>query len=150
MQIRTDLGTTQGSPDAKRIAFQPVTPLTATNIEDAINQVQANTGSATAPPTITATAVNFAASPYAPLSSDYLLEVDTAGGVVQINLAGLLAGRAGKPLEIKDATGHALANNIQLTGVTIEGQTPYLIEADYGSVTIRPNKAGTAWEVVSW
>ena len=149
MRIQTDLGTTESQMDAKRIVFQAVAPLTATNVEDAINQVQANTTIAsTMPPTITPTTVNFAQSPYTVLASDYQLEVDTTGGVVVINLPALPA-RAGKPLEIKDVSLNAFTNNIQVTG-PIEGQNPYLINADGGSVTFRPNKAGSAWESVTW
>jgi len=148
MRIVTDLGLTESQRDAKRIVFQPVSPLTATNIEDAINQVQSNvTTAGTSPPTIAATVVTFAMSPYAVQSTDYILEVDSSGGVVQI-VPQAVASRD-KPLEIKDATGNAGANNIQISG-TIEGQTPYLIDTNYGSVTIRPNKGKTAYEVVTW
>jgi hypothetical protein len=58
MQIRTDLGTMQGQPDAKRLAFQPVAPITATNIEDAINQVQGNISPKGGTVTLTANAAS--------------------------------------------------------------------------------------------
>jgi hypothetical protein len=148
MQINTDLGLTEIQKDAKRIAFQPVSPITANNVEDAINQVQANvTAGSTSPPTITATTVNFAQSPYTVLPTDYILEVDTTGGIVVINPIAVAG--ATKPLEIKDAAGNAATNNVQINA-TIEGQTPYLIDSNFGSVTIRPNGGKTAYEVVTW
>lgn len=148
MLIRTDLGLIEAQHDAKRVAFQPVAPITATNIEDAINQVQANvTAAGVVPPTITATTVNFAQSPYTVLPTDFILEVDPTAGVVVINPQAVAVRT--KPLEIKDATGQAGVNNIKLN-TTIEGQTPYLIDSAYGSVTIRPNKAQTTYEVVTW
>jgi hypothetical protein len=148
MRINTDLGLTEIQKDAKRIAFQPVTPLTANNVEDAINQVQANIAAATSsPPVITATTVTFVQSPYAVQSTDFILEVDTTGGIVVINPQAV--GTRTQPLEVKDAAGNAATNNIQINA-TIEGQTPYLLRDDFDSVTIRANKGKTAYEVVTW
>jgi hypothetical protein len=148
MQINTDLGVTDTQRDAKRIVFQPVAPLTATNVEDAINQVQTNvTVAGTQPPNITATTVNFAQSPYAVQPTDYILEVDTTGGVVVITPQAV--GTRTTPLEIKDISGNASVNNIQVTG-PIDGLNPYLINMDYDAITIRPNRGKTAYEAVKW
>ena len=144
--IKTDVR--EQRPNAKRERYMPVAPLTATNVEDAINQLQANINVATTtPPTITATTVNFAQSPYTVLSSDFILEVDPTAGVVVINLPAF--GTRQQPLEIKDATGQAFNHNVQLNA-TIEGQNPYLLDSAYQSITIRQNKAGTAWETTTW
>lgn len=144
--MKTDVRETRR--DAKRERYMPVAPLTATNVEDAINQLQQNiTTAATTPPTITATTVNFAQSPYTVQSTDFILEVDPTGGVVVINLPAL--GTRQQPLEIKDSTGQAPTHNIQLNA-TIEGQTPYLLDSAYQSITIRQNKGGTAWETTTW
>lgn len=134
--------------NAKRLRFMPVVGLISTNVEDAILEVQGNVAlNNTQPPTISATTVNFAQSPYAVQSTDYILEVDTAGGVVVITPQAVAT--RSRPLEIKDVSLNAFTNNIQITG-PIEGQNPYLINSDGGSLTIRPNKAKTAYEVVTW
>lgn len=125
--ISTDLRDTRAS--AREISYSPVAPLTARNVQNAIEQLQ--TGSVT-PPTITATSVTFAMSPYSVLSTDYILEVDTTGGVVVINPQAVASRKT--PLEIKDG-GNAFTNNIQIN-TAIEGQNPYLIDSNYGSVTI--------------
>lgn len=134
--------------NAKRLRFMPGAGLVSTNVEDAVLEVAGNATIAnTQPPAIAATTVNFAQSPYAVLATDFILEVDTTGGVVVITPQAVAT--RSKPLEIKDVSLNAFTNNIQITG-PIEGQNPYLINADGASITIRPNKAKTAYEVVSW
>ena len=133
--------------DAHSLRYRPGT-VQATNVQDAIDLL----GTAVAqPPTqpavITATTVNFAQSPYAVQPTDYILEVDTTGGVVVITPQAV--GTRITPLEIKDISGNASVNNIQITG-PVEGLNPYLISADYNSLTIRPNRAKSAYEVVTW
>lgn len=133
---------------ADRITYLPVGVPSAGDVQTAIDTLAALVAlNNTQPPTITATTVNFAQSPYTVLSTDFLLEVDSSGGVVVINPQAV--GVRTKALEIKDVAGNAFTNNIQIN-TTIEGQTPYKISADYGSVTIKPNKAQTAYEVVTW
>lgn len=134
--------------NAKRLRFMPGVGLISTNVEDAVLEVAGNATIAnTQPPAIAATTVNFAQSPYTVLGTDFILEVDTTGGVVVITPQAV-ATRT-KPLQIKDVLLNAGTNNIQITG-PIEGFNPYLINADGESITIRPNKAKTAYEVVSW
>src|SRR5882757_3750188 len=126
--VQTDLRQTR--PSAREVSYSPVAPLTARTVQNAIEQLQAEIVLAGGtPPTIVATAVNFAMSPYAVLATDYILEVDTTGGVVVITPQAVAVRT--KPLEIKD-TGNALTNNIQITG-PIEGQNPYLIDSNFGS-----------------
>lgn len=86
-------------------------------------------------------------SPYTPLPTDTYLYVDTAGGPVTINLA-TSASRNGVPMRIKDATGHAAANNITIKPVgggapeTVDGFTnaaPLVLKANYDGVSLSPN-----------
>ena len=138
---------------ARRIPFAPAGGMVSRDVENAILEANANAAvAASTPPTIAATSVNFAASPYTVQASDYVLEVDTSGGAVTINMPSV-ALRGGKPLEVKDVTGNASANAISVVrnGTdTIDGQTTYPMAADFISLNFRPNKAGTGWEVTSW
>lgn len=145
--VATDLRETQQNP--KMSLFQPAAPLTSTNVEDAINQVQGNISAATAqPPSITPTAVNTAMSPYAVLATDFLLVVDSTAGPVTILLPAC-AVRGGKELDIKDATGQSGANTISLkpvNGETVDvnftNAAPYPLDANFNAVRLRPLAAG--------
>lgn len=133
--VKTDIRVTREA--AKRIRFYPVSPLTATNVQDAITQ------STAIPPVITPTPVTFAMSPYTPLVTDQLLLVDTVGGAVTIAMP--LAATRALDLEIKDDTGHAVANNISVTfsgGQTADGLAPYVIDGNYGAVKLGPQTGG--------
>lgn len=141
--VRTDLRDTRQS--AREISYSPVAPLTARNVQNAIEQLQAEitTGSIT-PPAIVATAVNFAMSPYTVKSTDYLIEVDTSGGGVTINLA-LAATRNNLEVEIKDVTGNASTNNISVVAAgaeTTDGLATYLIASDFGAYHFKPKTGG--------
>lgn len=145
-RIRTDLRIV--APEADRLSYAPVGVVNATDVQAAIDNLAATVAvNSTQPPKIAATSVNFAQSPYAVLGTDFILEVDTTGGVVVITPQAVAA--RSQPLEIKDISLNAGTNNIQITG-PIEGLNPYLINADGESITIRPNKAKTAYEVVAW
>jgi hypothetical protein len=147
--VDTDMGLRLFKESARRIRFEPASPITATNVQQAIEQVQAQAVIAqTTPPTITPTVVTFAMSPYAVISTDYLLEVNTTGGAITITMPAANT-RIGKPLEVKDTALNASVNNISFSG-TIEGQTPYKINSDGGALTLRPNAAASAYEVVTW
>ena len=136
--IATDLRNTR--PAAKEISFNPVLPFTARNVQDAILQI------ATLQKPITVTSVNFGMSPYTPALLDSLLEVDTSGGPVTINLT-TGASRAGLDLEIKDITGQAGngTNKISLVpsgAETVDGLAPYLIDSPFSSVKLGPKTSG--------
>jgi hypothetical protein len=146
--VQTDVRTTR--PDAHRLKYMTVSPLTATNVEDAINQVQGNvTTTGANPPQITPTTVVFAQSPYTVQASDNLLLVDTTGGAVVILLPAS-ASRSGKELDIKDSGGNAAANPISVTpvaGETVDNATnaaPYPIDSNYAAVRLRPRTLGYA------
>jgi hypothetical protein len=134
--VRTDLGNTKES--ARRERFEPTGSITATNVQKAIEQAVSQ------PIAIVPTAVAFAASPYTVLATDVALYVDPTGGAITINLQASAA-RAGVPLIIKDVTGHAAANNISLVGngaETTDSLATYLINADFGGVTLNPLTGG--------
>ena len=134
--ITTDLRNT--IEEARRFRYEPTLPITATDMQTAIDQ------SVLQPKTINPTAVNFAMSPYAPTNADSYLLVDTSGGAVVINLQAA-ALRAGLPLAVKDNTGNAVANPISLVpagGETIDGLAPYPIDANFAAVQIAPRAGG--------
>jgi hypothetical protein len=133
--IRTMLGTAES---ARHVRFEPVGAITATNVQQAIEQ------SNLLPTPIISTAVTFAMSPYTPTTSDTLLLVDTSGGSVTIAMP-LAASRGGLDLEIKDDTGHAAANPISVTfagSESADGLHPYPIEGNFASVKFGPQTGG--------
>jgi hypothetical protein len=71
--------------------------------------------------------------------------VNFAGEVV-INLTAA-SSRNNLPISIKDISGNASVNNIRIFlvfGETIDGLDPYIINTDYGSVTLTPSDTGYA------
>lgn len=134
--VKTDLGNTKES--AKRLRFEPFGSISATNVQDAIEEA------ASSPPVVTETAVNFAASPYTVPVTATFLAVDTSGGPITINL-GAASARAGVPLTIKDVTGNAAANNITINRAgadTIEGLTAISVNVDFGGFHLTPRTGG--------
>jgi len=93
------------------------------------------------------TNVNFAASPYTVLATDYFLSVDSSGGAITIRLPN--APTQYRRFIIKDRTGNASTNNITYTtvggAVLIDGATSKTITGNYGAVELLFN--GTSYEV---
>ena len=91
------------------------------------------------------TNVNNAASPYTVLSSDQYISVDCSGGAVTLKF--LNVPTANRTWVVKDRTGSASTNNISITtvggSVTIDGQTTYTIDSNYGAVNILANATPT-------
>jgi hypothetical protein len=138
--VSTDLRYTKES--ARRTRFDPVLPFTATNVQDAIQQVQAFV-------TISQTVVTVAMSPYTPLLTDRILLVNTSAGAVTINMPPA-ATRTGLDIEIKDDTGNAGANPITVNGngaETLDGFAAYPIDAPFAAVKFLPKVAGN-WDVI--
>lgn len=141
---------------ARRLRYEPSTGVAATNVQTAIETVQANLVAAVAvasvtPPAIVPTSVTFAQSPYTVLPTDYLLEVDTTGGAVSIQTAAS-ASRGNKPFTVKDIAGNAAVNAISVlrTGAeTIDGLTSYPMDSAFDAKTFKPKLAGTGYEVES-
>lgn len=96
---------------------------------------------------VSPTSISAANSPYSPLVTDSILQVDTSGGPVEIDLT-LAATRNGAPLSIKDINGNAASNNITIKpsgSETIDGHTnaaPLKINANYGGFRLNPKTAG--------
>lgn len=133
--IQTDLRQTIES--AKRIRFEPSSPITATNVQDAISQAQAIFLPAPTP-------VNFAMSPYLAKATDRVILVDTSGGAVSIVLP-LASSRGGLDLEVKDDTGFADANNITVSftgGEKRDGVAPVIINNPFGYARFNPQTGG--------
>lgn len=134
--ITTDMRETLDWMTARRIRFEPTLPITATNVQDAVQQA------ISIPQAITPTPV--AASPFTPTNSDMYLAVDTTAGPITINLqAGAL--RSGLPLIIKDVNGHAAANPITLVpngAETVDGLAPYLMDSNELALQLIPKSAG--------
>lgn len=148
--MTTDMRETREA--ARRLRYEPSAGVAATNVQTAIETVQANvvTGSVT-PPAIVPTPVTFAQSPYTVLPTDYLLEVDTTGGAVSIQTAAS-ASRGNKPFTVKDVAGNAAVNAISVlrTGAeTIDGLTSYPMDSAFDAKTFKPKLAGTGYEVES-
>jgi hypothetical protein len=138
--VSTDMR--QSRESARRIRFEPTLAIPATNVQDAIQQVQAIAIPAQ-------TVVTVAMSPYTPLATDRILLVNTSAGAVTINMPPA-AGRLGLDLEIKDDTGNAAANPITVNGnggETLDGFAAYPIDAPFAGVKFLP-KAGGNWDVV--
>ena len=91
------------------------------------------------------TNVNNAASPYTVLSSDQYISVDCSGGAVTLKFPNVPT--ANRTWVVKDRTGSASTNNISITtvggSVTIDGQTTYTIDSNYGAVNILANATPT-------
>jgi len=87
---------------------------------------------------LTITSVNNAASPYTVLSTDQFIACQSSTGAITIKLPN--APLTGRVIYIKDSNGAAFASNISVTtvggAVTIDGQTTYTINSNYGSVNV--------------
>lgn len=133
--IETDLRNTRES--ARRIRFDPVSSITATNVQDAILQVTS------LPTVVVPTPVSFAMSPFTPQATDQILEVDTSGGAVTIQMP--LAATRVLDLEVKDITGNAAANpiSVQRAGAElIDGLIIYPLDNAYAAAKFGPKSGG--------
>lgn len=95
---------------------------------------------------ITPKPVTFAMSPYVPLAADQLLQVDTSGGAIIINMTGCAA-RNGVALEIKDATGNAVPGGNVITvnrsgAELFDNAATIVIDSPFGTLKLQPKTAG--------
>lgn len=144
MLVKTDLRI-RPTEMAQNISYQPTAPITADNVQDAIEQVAALAVSA---PGYTPTVVTFAMSPYTPLITDTYLLVDTSAGAVSIQMP-LSAARLGAsgyvPLTVKDDTENASVNAISVLRAgaeLIDGLTSYPLDSNSVAATFLPIAAG--------
>lgn len=136
-QVSTDLRQTRES--AKRIRFEPAGAITATNVQDAIQQAGSIAGGVIVP-----TAVTVAMSPYTVLPSDRVLLVNTSAGAVTINMM-TAAARNGLDITVKDDTGNAAANPISVVrngADTIDGLPTYPMDGNYAAARFIPQAGG--------
>lgn len=116
----------------------------ATNVQQAIDSVLNVVTNPTKPPNIAAITVDNSMSPYNQIATDWLIEVDTTAGPVTINLLPSVA-MANLPSVIKHVAGDARANPVTINpngAETVDGQAPYVIDYNFGSVTLQPKNAG--------
>ena len=148
--MTTDMRETVES--ARRIRYEPSATIAATDVQTAIEAVQANVVvAAGTPAAIVPKSVTFAMSPYTVLPTDYLLEVDTTGGAVVIQTQAS-ASRNNLPFTVKDIAGNSAVNAISVvrTGAeTIDGLTSYPMDSAFDAKTFKPKLAGTGYEVES-
>lgn len=146
MLVQTDLRT-RPIAAAQDISYDPTAPLTATNVQDAIEQVQAEFA-VLGTPGYTPTVVTFAMSPYTPVITDTVLLVDTTGGAVVISMplsAARLTAAGYIPLTVKDDKGNSAVSAIAVNRAGaefIDGLTSYLIDSPYTAVTFMPKASG--------
>jgi hypothetical protein len=128
---------------ARNISYAPSPGITAIDVQHAIETASSS------PAAVIPKSVTFAMSPYTVQPTDYLLEVDTSGGPVSIQM-GASGARSGRPVTIKDITGNASTNAISVLrsgAETIDGLTTYPMSSDFMSLTFTPNLAGNGYEV---
>ena len=93
------------------------------------------------------TYVNFVASPYTVLATDYYLSADVTGGAITINLPNAPA--TGRTFVVIDQIGDASSNHITVTTVggvvDIDGATTSVMNSNYESQSFLFN--GTSYEV---
>lgn len=133
--ISTNLRQTRNS--ARQIRFEPGPVIASTNVQEAIEQAAATN---LAP---VGTTVTVGMSPYTPLPTDELLLVNTSAGPITIQMP--LSATRIRDLEVKDATGNAVANPISVLragGETIDGLTTYPIDSTYASAKFGPKTGG--------
>ncbi len=90
--------------------------------------------------------VTVTSSPEVPAATDRIILANVAG-VLAVNLAAV-SGRGGLALTIKDISGAASTNHITVTpngAETIDGAATYVIQADYGALTITPLPDNSGW-----
>lgn len=146
MLVQTDLRT-RPIAAAQNISYEPTSPLTAHDVQSAIEQVQAEVA-VLGTPGYTPTVVTFAMSPYTPLITDTVLLVDTTGGAVSIQmpLASARQTAAGYiPLIVKDDKGNSQVNAISVLrsgAELIDGLSTYPIDTQFASVNLQPKASG--------
>ena len=107
------------------------------------------TGSAWTPValnSVNVTLVNNAASPYAVLSTDYIIAADSTAGAITITLPA--SPSVGTIYQIKDRTGQAAIHNITINGNghNIDAAATFVINDAYGAITLI--FGGTTWMIM--
>lgn len=98
---------------------------------------------------VTRTKVTFAMSPYTVLAADSLIQANTTGGAITLNLP---AGVDGKVYTIKDGIGLAGTSAITIVpngAQTIEGAASLVLNHSFDSVELYYDAATTSWKVLA-
>lgn len=118
--------------------------IAATNVQQAIDSILSVVTNPNKPPNIVAKMVDNSMSPYNQVATDWLIEVDTTAGPVTINLLPS-ALMDNLPSIVKHIAGDAEANPVTINpngAETVDGLAPYVIDYNFGSVTLQPKAAG--------
>lgn len=86
---------------------------------------------------------------YTVVSTDYYIGVNTTSLTGSISLPSVATTTAGRTITIVDETGNASTNNIHISGSgadTIDGDSVFSIESDYGSITLFCTSTG--WHII--
>lgn len=86
---------------------------------------------------------------YTVVSTDYYIGVNTTSLTGSILLPSVATTTAGRTITIVDETGNASTNNIHISGSgadTIDGDSVFSIESDYGSITLFCTSTG--WHII--
>lgn len=86
---------------------------------------------------------------YTVISTDYYIGVNTTSLTGSILLPSVATTTAGRTITIVDETGNASTNNIHISGSgadTIDGDSVFSIESDYGSITLFCTSTG--WHII--
>jgi hypothetical protein len=86
---------------------------------------------------------------YTVVSTDYYVGVNTTSATGSILLPAASTTPAGRTITIVDQTGNASTNNIHISGSgadTIDGDSVFSIESDYGSITVFCTSTG--WHII--
>lgn len=97
-----------------------------------------------------AVTITNAESPYSITSNDKYLGVNTSSGAVTITLLAI-ANAPVRPITITDESGNAATNTITIDGnggETINGETTFVLNQNYNSLTIRPNVTKSEWIII--
>jgi len=122
---------------ARNIYYEAAAPITANNVQDAIEQAAASGGAS-----ITPTNIAIGQSPYTVLAADRYIRVDTSGGNVTINMMPSAA-RNGLDVEIKKVTADAnSASAVRNGGEDIDGIVSYPIDSPLLAVRFMPRANG--------
>jgi hypothetical protein len=126
---------------SQAIAATDATKIGLSNFNSANFSVDANGFVSALSQAFNYTSVNFAASPYTVLTTDYYISVDSSGGAVTLRFPN--APTAKQVWIVKDRTGNASTNNITLTTpggtVTFDGLTSYVMNSNYQAVNLLAN-----------
>lgn len=124
--------------------------INATNVQDAVDSVVFSANNPQKPANLNQVNVTAAMSPYLVGTNDYVIFCDTSAGPVTLNLPAS-ASRGNLPIVIKDIGNNARNNVISAVpngAETVDLQTPYVIDTNFGGAALQPKTATGGWTVL--